>query len=266
MGNVPKIEEQVIEQAAKIIAEAGSGNDITTIFTSIGLLDDSGESTKWRRIKSVLCSAQRKDGNATKFVLFIRKILDPVRFIDAHSKLAIIIEDINKVLIFAGLKYEENGVFKFIKQAESLSEAEKRASSIRQKLISHGVHTKVLEYCTAELVGDDAFHGVLEACKGLFAHIRKLTGLTSDGSQLIDDAFGEPKPLLALNSLRTQTERNEQKGLMLLLKGCTSAFRNPTAHEPRILWAGTDNDALDSLIFISMLHKKIDKCVRTNYK
>ena len=266
MSNVPKIDEQIIEHASKIIAEACTGSKISDAFASLGLIDQSGESTKWRRINCVLCNAQRKDGNATKFILFIQKILAPVRFIDKHSNLKILIEELNKVLIFAGIKYEENGTFKFIKQAESLSEAEKRASSIRQKLVSHGVHPKVLDYCTAELMGNDAFHGVLEACKGLFAHIRELTGLTSDGSQLIDEAFGGTEPLLALNSLRTQTEQNEQKGLINLLRGCTSAFRNTTAHEPRILWSGTDNDALDSLIFISMLHKKIDKCVRTNFK
>lgn len=31
-----------------------------------------------------------------------------------------------------------------------------------------------------------------------------------------------------------------------------------------MLWAGSDEDALDSLVLISLLHKKLDKCVRTH--
>ena len=34
-----------------------------------------------------------------------------------------------------------------------------------------------------------------------------------------------------------------------------SACRNPVAHEPRVLWAGKDEDALDSLVLISLFHK-----------
>ncbi len=263
MTNVPRIEEQIIEGAANILADAGSGSDITNIFSDLGMIDNSGESTKWRRIRYVLCNAQRQDGVAVKFVMFVRKMLSPVRFRNDPNRLKQLIDDINNVLIFAGLKFEENGDFVAIQMAESISDAEKKVSSIRRKLIDRGAHSETLRYCTAELIGNDTFHGVLEACKGLFERIRQMTNLVQDGHRLIDAAFGGEVPILALNSLRTETEKSEQTGFMYLLKGCASACRNPIAHEPRILWAGTDDDALDSLILVSMLHKKLDKCVRT---
>jgi uncharacterized protein (TIGR02391 family) len=55
-----------------------------------------------------------------------------------------------------------------------------------------------------------------------------------------------------------QIERSEHKGFALLLKGAFAAVRNPTAHEPKILWQGED-DAADYFTLLSMLHRKLDK-------
>lgn len=263
MAKVPRLDEQIIEQAARVLGDAGSGDDITRIFLDIGLTDHSGESTKWRRINSVLCNAQRQNGVANKFFEFIQKILAPVRFRNHPEQLKRLIDDLNQVLLFAGFRFEETGEFISVGKANTLSEAQKRAMSMRRKLIDRGAHAETLKYCTAELMEDNAFHGVLEACKGLFERIREMTGLTGDGHTLIDAAFGGKKPLLALNSLCTETEQSEQTGLIFLLKGCVSACRNPRAHEPRILWGGTNDEALDGFSLVSMLHRKLDKCNRT---
>jgi len=58
--------------------------------------------------------------------------------------------------------------------------------------------------------------------------------------------------------LTTESERSEHKGFALLLKGAFSAIRNPTAHEPKILWQG-EEDAADYITLLSMLHRKLDK-------
>lgn len=263
MAKVPALDEQIIEQAAHVLGEAGTGSDITQIFQRIGLNDNSGESTKWRRIHAVLCNAQRQNGVAVKFFCFIKQMLAPVRFRNNPAQLKKLIEDLNEILVFAGFQMEESGKFVAVAKVKTVSEAQKRAMSMRRKLIDHGAHSETLKYCTEELMENDAFHAVLESCKGIFARIRTMTGLKGDGHKLIDDAFGGDKPLLALNSLRTETEKSEQTGLIFLLKGCVSACRNPRAHEPRILWAGTDDEALDGFALVSMLHRQLDKCVHT---
>ncbi|WP_276309372.1 TIGR02391 family protein [Cryobacterium aureum] len=43
-----------------------------------------------------------------------------------------------------------------------------------------------------------------------------------------------------------------------LAKGLFSAFRNPVAHEPRIEWVLTEQDALDVLGTLSMIHRRLD--------
>ena len=105
-------------------------------------------------------------------------------------------------------------------------------------------------------------HAVFEAAKGLAQRIRDLSGIQADGATLVDRVFAVDQPVLAINSLRTETEKSEHKGFAALLKGCFGAVRNPLAHEPRILWRGED-DAADYLSLISLLHRKLDDCVPT---
>ena len=79
----------------------------------------------------------------------------------------------------------------------------------------------------------------------------------------MDLVFSIERPVLAINSLQTETEKSEHKGFALLLKGCFAAIRNPLAHEPKILWQGED-DAADYFSLISLLHRKLDDGVPTN--
>lgn len=92
--------------------------------------------------------------------------------------------------------------------------------------------------------------------------IRDLSGLEGDGAALVDKVFSIDNPILALNFLKTDTEKSEHKGFAQLLKGCFAAVRNPLAHEPKILWDGED-DAADYFSLISLLHRRLDNCIRT---
>jgi hypothetical protein len=38
-------------------------------------------------------------------------------------------------------------------------------------------------------------------------------------------------------------------------------INNPTAHSPRISWPMTEQDALDLLTLLSMLHRRLDQAV-----
>ena len=109
---------------------------------------------------------------------------------------------------------------------------------------------------------DDYFHAVFEASKGLAQRIRDKSGVDGDGANLVDIVFSINGPILAFNSLQTETEKTEHKGFAALLKGCFAAVRNPLAHEPRIMWNGED-DAADYFTLISLLHRKLDDCVPT---
>jgi uncharacterized protein (TIGR02391 family) len=70
-------------------------------------------------------------------------------------------------------------------------------------------------------------------------------------------------PFLAFNALQSETERSEHTGLMNLMKGMFGAFRNVTAHAPKVTWPISEDDALDLLTIASLLHRRLDAAIRT---
>ena len=88
--------------------------------------------------------------------------------------------------------------------------------------------------------------------------MRARTGLTDDGAVLVDRVLGGEPPLLAINSRSTVSERSEQSGFANLVRGTFGMFRNPTAHEARIHWPMTKEDAEDLLTIVSLVHRRLD--------
>ena len=113
---------------------------------------------------------------------------------------------------------------------------------------------------------ENYFHAVFEATKSVADKIREKAEVDGDGSELVDRVFGMGKhgiPILAFNSLQTETERSEHSDLMQLMKGMFGVFRNITGHAPKIKWPVSEQDALDLLTIASYLHRRLDTCVRT---
>lgn len=119
----------------------------------------------------------------------------------------------------------------------------------------------MLRFCRAELLADNYFHAVQEAVKCVADKVRTRTGLTDDGAALVDRALGGDPPLLAINPRVTASERSEQSGFANLVRGTFGMFRNTTAHEARIHWTLTKEDAEDLLTIVSLIHRRLDSAV-----
>ena len=197
---------------------------------------------------------------------FIQTAMEPVLWIDREDWYEKTRTELNKRLAFCGYELGQDGKAKLSKPVSTIPEAERRASRLHAALRDRIVHPNVLKFCRAELLADNYFHAVLEATKSLADRLRSLSGCGGDGAQLVDAAFGLGKdriPIVAFNALTTDTHRSEHKGIMNLMKGVFGAFRNPTAHEPRISWPMTEQDALDVLTLVSLLHRRLDGAFKT---
>jgi len=265
MSRIPSFTNSQIEALARLLGECGTGSEISQILKERGLVDRSGESTKWRRLYWIFQHSQNEYMCANHVLDFIRAFLTPLRFTDRSDEFEKHRQNLNRILLFCGLEYGADGDFRQISAVTTLGEAERRLQTIRAKLKGRSVHSEVLKYCRAELMQDNYFHAVFEATKGLAQRIRDMTGVQMDGAELIDQVFAINHPILAINSLQTETERSEHKGFALMLKGCFGAIRNPLAHEPKILWEG-EEDAVDYLTLLSLLHRKLDVAVRVSQK
>jgi uncharacterized protein (TIGR02391 family) len=52
---------------------------------------------------------------------------------------------------------------------------------------------------------------------------------------------------------------------MNLVKGLYGTIRNPLAHNPKAEWGMTEQDALDILTMISLVHRKLDQAHRFSH-
>ncbi|MFI6833192.1 TIGR02391 family protein [Kribbella sp. NPDC050241] len=66
--------------------------------------------------------------------------------------------------------------------------------------------------------------------KALNECVRGRTGLALDGDGLMTTAFSVGNPLLRLNRLRSDSDKSEQRGHMMMCQGVVAAWRNPRAH------------------------------------
>lgn len=264
MAVVPPFDEGQVETLARLLGECGSGSDISQVLNNRGFVDNSGESTKWRRLYWVFLHSQKQHRCANHVMGFISAFLAPARFVGRADDFESHRLALNTILAFSGMEYGADGKFRSVTSAATLDEAERRVRTIRSKFRGRRLHPEVTKYCQSELMQDNYFHAVFEASKGLAQRIREMAGAHADGAALVDKVFAVDQPMLALNTLQTDTEKSEHKGFAALLKGCFAAVRNPLAHEPKILWDGED-DAADYLSLISLLHRRLDRCVRTGF-
>ncbi|MFB5148022.1 TIGR02391 family protein [Burkholderia orbicola] len=250
---------EAIADALGDTTEGLTGTEIGYLIQSCQMSEPTNPPNKRTRIYNAFAQSQNERQERTRILGFIRKAMNPARHSREPHRYEPMRANVNRALSFAGLKVTDAGELQEVEPATTLSEAEKRARELRSDLEIRNVHPDVLRFCREELLVDDYFHAVQEAVKSVADKIRQKTGLTDDGSTLVDRALGGDLPLLAINARKTSSERSEQSGLASLIKGAFSMFRNPSAHEARIHWPMTKADAEDLLTLVSLIHRRLDR-------
>ncbi len=269
MTAVPAFDEANLRAICDVLGDTASGltgSEIGRILQDCGIDDPLPGSTKRYRLFDALSLRQRRDRCGNNVVAFTHAAMNPVRYVHNLEFFEERRLQLNQVVVFSGFTIGEDGKLRQTEAVSTLTQAQERAGGLRRQLTSRGVHSDVLRFCRAELLQENYFHAVFEATKSVADKIREKSGLTSDGSRLVDGAFGRGRsgtPLLAFNSLQTETERSEHTGLMNLMKGLFGTFRNTTAHAPKIKWVIHEQDALNMFSLASLLHRRLDGAVRT---
>jgi uncharacterized protein (TIGR02391 family) len=235
-----------------------TGSEIQYLLVS-SKMTDPGPLTKRIRIYNAFVESQNTKQNRTHVLEFIRLAMKPARYSREPERYEPMRALLNQALAFAGLVVDQAGTLTAAEAAQTLPEAQRRARELRADLEGRGVHPDVLAFCREELLADNYFHAVQEAVKSVADKTRTHTGLTDDGATLVDRVLGGDPPLLAINSRATASERSEQSGFANLVRGTFGMFRNPTAHEARIHWSMSKEDAEDLLTIVSLIHRRLDK-------
>jgi uncharacterized protein (TIGR02391 family) len=117
------------------------------------------------------------------------------------------------------------------------------------------LHSEI-ERAAGALYRDGHYANAIEdAVKSLNALVRLRSGLDADGMTLMERVFSPTSPILKFNDLQTQTDRDEQKGFMVLFSGAVVGLRNPRAHA---IIQDDPERALEFIAFVSLLAKLLD--------
>lgn len=257
----PPIDGSVLEGLSKTLGETNkglTGPEIAKFLQEVGIRDTDSGITKWKRLYNAFANYQNEKQHSNNILAFITKSMNPARFVGRNEQFEDLRFELNKILSFIGLKLSERGKFSLTEISTTITEAEQKANRFKSKLQQRNVHDSIYEFCKAELLAENYFHSVFEATKSIAEIIRQRTGLTQDGSELIDIAFSIRSPLVTINDLSTETKQSEHKGFANLIKGVFGMFRNTTAHAPRVVWEIKEEDALDIMSTISLIHRKLE--------
>jgi uncharacterized protein (TIGR02391 family) len=261
MGGVVHFTQDQLQAIADALADTSeglTGAEIGFLLQTCEIADTDPAMTKRHRLYNAFAHEQNQRKERTRILAFIRKSMKPTRYAREPGRFEPMRANLNRALAFAGMSVDATGKLASATKAGTLGEAERRARELRADLLSRGVHADVLIFCKEELLHDNYFHAVLEAVKSVADKLRKRTGLLDDGAVLVDRAFSGSLPMLAINGLLTKSEQDEQKGFANLLKGTFGMFRNPAAHEAKINWMMSKDDAEDLLSLVSLIHRRID--------
>lgn len=260
----PSWDAQVIEGVADVLGDTVTGlagSQIGQLLAELNISDSLKGDTKRVRLRHALLAKQQEDQASNCVIAFITRSMAPVRYRNDPALRTLRQDALNEVLVYQGLRVNDEGKIQRGPQASTLSEAAQHANNLRAELRRRGTHPDVLRYCSTELLQKNTFHAMLEATKSVFDKLRSRTGITGDGAALIDAALALGKsgtPRLAINTLASHTDRDEQTGFANLIKGLSGMFRNPVAHDPRLNRTVTDDELLELLTTLSMVHRRLD--------
>ncbi|MBJ2174184.1 TIGR02391 family protein [Aureibaculum sp. A20] len=122
--------------------------------------------------------------------------------------------------------------------------------------IKQHIEERLWEFIKRSYNSEDYKTAILDSIQFIGDIIREKSGLDNDGNQLIGGALGGTNPKIRLNKLKTESEKNIQKGIESILRGIYSAYRNPRSHSKI---NDSEQDAFEIIIFINHLIKLIDK-------
>jgi len=238
-----------------------TGTEIGFLLGAAKINDVQPTEAKWRRLHNAFATHQNAKRDRTHILAFIRKAMKPERWLAKPEKYEPLRARLNQALLFSGLAVQEDGELVEATKVSTIADAQRRSNELRAALLKRDAHPDVLDFCKVELLAENFFHAVLEASKSVAAKLRAKTGLTNDGSLLVDAALSGDNPKLIVNAFISDSEKSEQRGFATLLKGVFGMFRNPTAHEARIPWPMAVEDAADLMSTVPLIHRRIDRAV-----
>ena len=126
---------------------------------------------------------------------------------------------------------------------------------ILQAYLNLDLHSEIAR-AASNLYQDGHYANAIEdAVKALNDLVRLRSGIQEDGAKLMNKVFSPDAPVLKFNSLVDASDKDEQRGFMMLFAGAVAGLRNPRAHK---LIQDDSERALEFIALVSLLAKLLD--------
>jgi len=176
MAVIPSLDDNSLQAICDVVGDTGAGltgSEIGRLLSQQNIPDPEPMITKRHRLFTALRAKQLKDGCANNVLAFIQAVIDPIRYTSNLALFECRRSELNTILILRGYEIQGNGKIAKVTQAQTLSEAHKRARNLHTKLSERKVHPEVLKFCQAELVADNFFMQFLKLQKALRIGLEK---------------------------------------------------------------------------------------------
>lgn len=257
---------QQLENLCKALAEFTTGSKITNMLDNLNLneIPQQPNDTKWKRLHTAFCNSQNSSKSSAKIIQCIEWIICPQNFINDKNAWTDAKSTINKVIQFNGLEINDSGKVIQISKPKNYCEAYKRYSSLKNKLDSFNIHPRILSICNQELLSKDYYSLIFESSKLVIKKIQEISDYEFDGINLINKCFDSKNPVIVLNSLSTNQEKNLYFSLKAMLNLIIYMYRNPKAHDLKAYDTSSEKDAIEALILISKALTLLDDCSKSS--
>lgn len=119
------------------------------------------------------------------------------------------------------------------------------------------IHPRIRKECESLFRDGHYAESILKAYKVIAAMVKEKTRIDEDGRALMSDVFSPKSPIIRLNKMGNQSEKDEQEGFMLLFMGAMVGIRNPKAHD--LIDQRDPVRAFEYLVFASLLARRVDE-------
>ena len=219
----------------------------------------------------------------TQRIVDLRKICEDYKYQDGTYS-SIVFEIEHLVISIAGKQSEEYVNFTSIYKSnmyefKKLEFLKSILGALKNQLLINGIKCNsnsnweellhpVIFKCSCKKFEDGYYSDAVEsAIKEVNTRLKNLylknKSKELDGATLFAAVYNEDKDktlLIANHKLETTSEKDEQAGYRFMLMGMWMGLRNPNAHANNNI---TKEQAIERLLFVSMLMKKIDENIKT---
>ena len=246
MPSLKKLEytKENLRLLASIIADATSGSMFTKLLADGGWFPDLAYQIAGKNKEDYLYDEFKKIGETGR-----EDILDYVT-IKTISKSSVYFKRGNKEYKFPRDQFAD------LKKKLKIDKESKPKEN--EKLFKERKLHKAVVFAGKDLFRDGHYsQSIFEACKVLENMVKNKSGLTLSGSQLMQQAFSANNPILKLNTMSNQSDKDEQAGFMQIYTGVMLGIRDPKGHS--IINLKDRDKALEYLSLISLLLRRVDE-------